>query len=170
MNTISNRRAIITIIGIIAVAAFVYWFLQKPSPSGEETTPTATTTGDTTTTPAKPGSPTTSKPATKTTTTKVTTPSMTKDGLYIVSYTNKGFIPATLQIKRGRGVHFINNSDKAMRIFADLKNDKIYGEFNQSKTVGKGGTYDFTFNTSGNWAYHNENNPLDRGTIVVTEN
>lgn len=64
-------------------------------------------------------------------------PSRTAEGLYIISYTNRGFEPATLQIAQREGVRFINRSDKAMRIFALEENDQVYGTLSQSKSVGK---------------------------------
>lgn len=94
---------------------------------------------------------------------------MTKDGLYIINYTDRGFSPTMLTLTKGKGVHFVNNSNKALRVFSDLPNDRIYGAITQSKTIGKGGTYDFTFNDVGNWGYYNANYPSHRGTVVVTE-
>ncbi len=118
----------------------------------------------------------TSETSTKTQSTKTTTnvtksgtslPTMTKEGYYLISYTDKGFIPKTLEISAGKSVRFVNNASKAMRIFADDKTSSLYNEMNQSKTVGRGGIYDFTFVSAGTWAYHNENNPLDKGVVVV---
>lgn len=94
-------------------------------------------------------------------------PSRTPEGLYIISYTNRGFEPNTLQIAQREGVRFINRSDKAMRVFAVEENNQVYGSLSQSKSVGKGETFDFLFTLPGNWAYYNKNNPADRGTVVV---
>lgn len=170
MNTQSNK-IIIILVGIIVILGG-YLIFGKSSPSTNNETslaPGATTTGTV-------GTPSTAPTgASKTTTTKTTStpkvsaPTMTKDGLYVIYYTNAGFSPATLQITKGKGVRFINNSDKAMRIFADQKYDNLYSALNQSKTVGRGATYDFVFNEAGNWAYHNENNQNDRGTVIVTK-
>ncbi len=168
MNALNNKTVIV-LIGVIVLLGG-YLIFSKSSTPGTETVPApATTTTSTVTTTA-----TQTKSVPKTTTTKTTsvpkttTSTITKDGLYVIYYTNKGFSPVTLQIKKGKGVRFINNSDKAMRIFADLKYDTVYSSLNESKTVGRGGTYDFVFNEPGNWAYHNENNQNDRGTVIVT--
>ena len=121
---------------------------------------TATTT-ETTTTPAK------------TTTTsgyvapKTTTPTVLKDGSYLVSYTSTGFSPRTITISVGKSVHFSNVSSKAMSITTTEPNSLVYRELNQSKTVGRGGSFDYTFLTAGTWNYMNRNNPSDKGTIVV---
>lgn len=93
--------------------------------------------------------------------------SITKDGYFIVQYFNSGFSPRSLEIKKGKSVRFINNSDKAMRIFADDQTSQTYRTLNQSKTIGKGASYDFTFVDEGNWSYHNENNLSDKGVVVV---
>ncbi len=105
----------------------------------------------------------------KTTTaaTTVTSPAMTKDGSYLVSYTSRGFSPATLTIKAGKSVHFVNNSNKAMSLTTTSVDNQIQSEFNQSKTVGQGGTFDFTFMSAGTWGYMNRNNPSDQGFIIV---
>lgn len=169
MNT-SNNTIVIILVSIIVILGGYLIFGKSSSPNNETaSTPGATTTSTTVMTPSQ------TKSVPKTATTKTTTATkpiavtMTKDGLYVVYYTNGGFSPATLRIVKGKGVRFINNSDKAMRIFADLKYDNLYSALNQSKTVGRGATYDFVFNEAGNWAYHNENNQNDRGTVVVTE-
>jgi plastocyanin len=164
MNT-SNNKIVVILIGVIVLLGG-YLIFNKSSTPGTETAsvPGATTTSPVTTTTTQ------TKNVPKTTTTKTTTTTMTKDGLYVIYYTSKGFSPATLQITRGKGVRFINNSDKAMRIFADQKYDTVYSSLNESKSVGRGATYDFVFNEAGNWAYHNENNQNDRGTVIVTNN
>lgn len=106
--------------------------------------------------------------ATKTTTVKTTTsPAIAKDGAYIISYENTGFKPKTLTIQVGKSVRFINNSSKAMLIYATDQKDRIYSSLNQSKTVGKGGIYNFMFTQTGVWSYYNYNNPTDTGIIIV---
>lgn len=107
---------------------------------------------------------------TQTTTPKKTTtsaPAMTKEGYYLVSYSNNGFVPGILTINVGKSVRFVNNSSKAMSLVSIDPDSHVYGEFNQGKTVGSGGIYDFTFLTAGTWGYINRNNPSDRGTIIV---
>lgn len=109
-------------------------------------------------------------PVKKTTTVsqpKTTSVTILKDGSYLVSYTDRGFVPATLEIKAGKSVHFVNNSNKAMSLTTTSAESNVYGEFNQSKTVGKGGTYDFTFLQPGIWNYVNRNNQGDQGVVVV---
>lgn len=94
-------------------------------------------------------------------------PTMTKGGAYIVSYTNDGFVPKNLTIKVGKSVHFVNNSSKAMSITTTTTQNQIQSEFNQGKTVGQGGSYDFTFLATGSWVYMNRNAKTDFATIIV---
>jgi plastocyanin len=173
MNAQNNRIIIVLVAIIILLVGYIIY--NRSSLTGSEYVSLSTETGTTTSTATIPekSTPTSlAKPPVKTTTTaalKQQMPTITKDGLYIINYTDHGFSPATLQITRGKGVHFVNNSNKAMRIFSDFPNDRIYGAITQSKSVGRGETYDFIFNDAGNWGYHNANNPSDRGTVVVTQ-
>jgi hypothetical protein len=41
--------------------------------------------------------------------------------------------------------------------------------FDELKSTGKGGTYEYTFVKVGTWQYHNHVNPSDTGSVVVTE-
>lgn len=94
-------------------------------------------------------------------------PTMTKSGAYIVSYTDKGFVPAILEVKAGKSVHFVNNSSRAMSLTSVDQNSQVYREFNQAGSVGRGGSYDFTFLAKGTWWYVNRNSQTELGTIIV---
>jgi plastocyanin len=166
MEPKNNQRNLVILIIILAAVGYYLFQSQKVvAPAQDEITQSevSTSTSDTinNTVPAK-----TAVKTTKTTTTS-SLPTMTKEGYYLVSYTDKGFVPASLQIAAGKSVRFVNNASRAMRIFADDKTSTLYSEMNQSKTVGRGGIYDFTFGTAGTWAYHNENNLADKGVVIV---
>lgn len=90
-----------------------------------------------------------------------------RDGVYVVQYTNNGFVPQQLQIPRGKSVRFINMSDRGLRVFSDNSSDSKFFELNQSKTIGKGSTYTFSFVIDGLWSYHNETYPSDKANIAV---
>lgn len=174
-----NRNYIVgvVIIGVALYAGFLFGQKSATAPTQDvattdSTTPQAINVATTST--AKPAVP--KKTTTKTTqtgTAKITTsvavtaPTMTKDGSYIVYYTASGFTPPAIEIKVGKAVHFVNDSNKAMSITSMEPNIQSYGELNQGKTVGRGGTYDFMFLKAGAWKYMNRNNPLDTGVIVV---
>ncbi len=73
-----------------------------------------------------------------------------------------------LTIPRGKSVRFVNNSGgKAMRVGSTDSANIIYSAFNQNKTVGSGGTYEYTFVDKGTYSYSNKNNTVDQGIIVV---
>lgn len=161
------------IIVIIAVALALYgafWFGKRSAiaPEGPIGAPNgfvepATTTPATTTQKVAPR-PTASK---TTTGTSAGTPVMTKSGAYLISYTDRGFVPAKLEIKAGKSVHFVNNSNKAMSLTTTDPDSQVHREFNQENSVGRGASFDFTFLTAGVWGYTNRNNKGDTGTIIV---
>ncbi len=86
---------------------------------------------------------------------------------YLVTYTDKGFSPKTIQVARGQVVRFVNNSDASLLIVADDSDSPLLNEINQPKAVGKGGVYTFNFGYAGVWAYHNATKPDHHGNIVV---
>lgn len=91
-----------------------------------------------------------------------------KNYQYLVVYTSKGFSPATLQIKAGETVRFVNNSTLSLRVAAaDTSLNAPNRELDQVKSVGKGGTYDFTFNAKGVVIYQNLNDKSKTGSILV---
>ena len=158
---------------VIILAIFAGFFLGRKSAVAPSATDFATSTnmivGTTTTitSPAprpvpKPQPPTATKPSSS-----LTSPVMTANGSYLVMYTNNGFSPATLTIKKGQSVHFVNYSNKAMSLTAVDQNSQIYRNFNQEQSVGRGGYFDFSFVIAGNWGYLNRNDQADRGTIIV---
>ncbi len=91
---------------------------------------------------------------------------LAQDGVYVVRYTDKGFVPEQLQIPKGKTVRFVNLSTKGMRIFSDSTSLQFL-ELNQSKTVGKGETYTFSFVNTGLWSYYNQANTAHKASIVV---
>ncbi|TSC54902.1 MAG: hypothetical protein LiPW30_368 [Parcubacteria group bacterium LiPW_30] len=163
MEPKNNYRNLI--IGAVVLAVVGYYFFQSRdvvAPVQDESVSGISTSTNGTTAKTQATKTTASTPKSGT-----ALPTMTKEGYYLVSYTDKGFVPKTLEISAGKSVRFVNNASKAMRIFADDKTSSLYNEMNQSKTVGRGGIYDFTFVSAGTWAYHNENNTADKGVVVV---
>lgn len=86
--------------------------------------------------------------------------------IYFVSYENNGFQPKDFEIPVGNSARFVNNSNKAMRIWS--KNQSApYNVLNQPSSLGKGQFYTFNFTTRGIWEFYNLNNPNDKGSITV---
>lgn len=101
--------------------------------------------------------------------------------LNTIRLTDTGFSPATLTVKKGTTVTFINQTSDTMWIGAD--EHPTHTEYdgtarsehcpNTSGTAfdqcGVGNTYSFTFNKVGTWEYHNHTDASQHGTVVVTE-
>jgi plastocyanin len=83
--------------------------------------------------------------------------------------TKSGFSPATVTVTVGQTVRFVNGTDGTMRIYSVTNlGSPIYPGFDQGKSVGRGGVYDFLFNKSGTWGYYNLNgNSAVTGTVIA---
>lgn len=87
-----------------------------------------------------------------------------------VVYTNAGFSPKEISVKKGQKVRFTNLSDKRMWVASDEHpSHDIYPEFDQKSNTMKEGTYEFTFDKIGVWGYHNHSGASDIGKITVTQ-
>lgn len=148
------KKTIIIAVGVcIALVALFYFYKDSSVTVENDTTASSTNTQTTQTggTKTSTGSVSGTKPATQ----------------YTVKYTDKGFVPKNLQVPKGTKVTFINTSSKSMRIFSDDLTDSRFTEINQPKSIGKNGVYTFNFGYTGVWAYHNQLNPEDTGSVVV---
>ncbi len=150
---------------VLLLAGGFIFFSTYTARAPSSVLPAATTTNDGV-------SPTTATPATSAAkvtppTTTTTLPLRTKDGTPIVYYRNDGFYPKKLEVKLGSSVRFMNIADRPMRIFSTEKVDPTFTILNQSTTVGKGGKYDFTFISRGEWKFYNLSNPQHTGSVVV---
>ncbi|MBU1557648.1 hypothetical protein KKC45_01685 [Patescibacteria group bacterium] len=94
-------------------------------------------------------------------------PTITEDGIYLVYYFNEGFSPKILQIRQGSSVRFVNKSDHAMRVFTTNTSEYRFNQLNQTESVGKDGTYDFTFLDKDVWTYFNQDTQTDHASILV---
>ncbi|MEK7531494.1 MAG: hypothetical protein AAB545_00995 [Patescibacteria group bacterium] len=126
------------------------------------------------------GTPTASTP-TKTETQKPIYPSKNKEKqytpgtitpqvptTYTIIYTDAGFVPQTLQIKAGQSIRFRNESSSSMWVSSVYQgNVPIYSALNQGRSVGKGGTYDFTFTDRLTVLFFNLNYKTHTGVISV---
>lgn len=86
----------------------------------------------------------------------------------IVNYTDSGFSPSSLEIKKGQTVQFVNQSAGGMWVGSGPHpTHTAYPEFDAKKSVPSGGVYEFTFDKIGEWKYHNHIGPGKTGTIIV---
>lgn len=88
-----------------------------------------------------------------------------------VEYGPSGFVPATITVKKGTAVLFVNKSGVKMSVASNPHPTHTdYPEFDQYKTDARGkDEFVFTFEKVGSWGYHNHAKSSDGGTVVVTE-
>ena len=96
----------------------------------------------------------------------------------IVIYTDSGFSPETIEIENGETVRWVNNSSRTLWVASAIHpTHTLYPEKNDSDCLGSsfdacGGiapeaSFEFTFNESGSWKYHNHLSTGRRGTVDV---
>lgn len=91
-----------------------------------------------------------------------------KQPVVLVTLTDNGFAPLSLQVEVGQPVSFTNQSSSGMWVASDPHPSHTgYAGFDQNKIVFRGESYEFTFNKAGTWKYHNHINPSQKGTIIV---
>lgn len=87
-----------------------------------------------------------------------------------VSYTDSGYAPNTITVKKGTTVSWVNQSSGGMWTASAVHpTHQLLPGFDQLTSVAKGGTYEYTFTKVGTWKYHNHVNASDTGKVVVTE-
>lgn len=85
-----------------------------------------------------------------------------------VNYTNSGFSPSTITIKKGDTVVFVNQSSGSMWVASNPHPTHTdYPAFDEKAAVSSGSSWSFTFDKTGSWGYHNHKDPSSLGTIVV---
>ncbi|TAL19179.1 hypothetical protein EPN90_04395 [Patescibacteria group bacterium] len=94
----------------------------------------------------------------------------------VVTYSDSGYSPKTLNIKTGETVTFKNTSSRAMWTASAVHPSHaaypttggcIASTFDACVSIRPGASWTFKFDLAGSWKYHNHVNPADTGTIVV---
>ncbi len=94
----------------------------------------------------------------------------------IVTYTNDGFSPKTVEIQNGVSVIFKNQSSKNLWVAsgphpthnAYPEIDGCIGStFDSCANIPPNVSWSFTFKNSGSWKYHDNLNPSQTGTVIV---
>ena len=86
----------------------------------------------------------------------------------IVTYTDSGFSPQNITIKKGDTVTFVNKSSIGMWVASGPHPTHTnYPAFDEKATVSNGGSWSFTFDLVGSWGYHNHKNSAAFGKVVV---
>ena len=86
-----------------------------------------------------------------------------------ITITKKGFMPATISVKKGTIVTFTNNDSEPHRVATDPhpSHSSVPG-FDSQTTIVKGQSYSFYFDKKGSFTYHDETSPIKiKGTIIV---
>lgn len=94
-----------------------------------------------------------------------------------VAYTDAGFVPATITIKKGEKITFMNNSSLGFwpasgahptHALYPEKGGCIGSLFDSCAEYQPGQSWSFQFNFPGTWKYHDHLSPSKTGTIIVT--
>ncbi len=98
----------------------------------------------------------------------------------VVTFTENGYSPASVTIKKGDVVRFENRANRdtwpasAFHPTHTIYPEKTTGDclgsaFDACRGVPPGESWAFTFNHVGTWRYHDHLNAAKTGTIIVTE-
>jgi len=160
-----------TILGIVLVFSLIlagYTFLSPTTPTE---TPNAAVTEKTTETVNTVTTPKSSTPKAVSGTASQAGKRLYENGVYVtvIEHGTYGFTPASLEIKAGEEIRFVNVTNLTMHIIADEKNSSVaYRDFNQPNTLGKGGAYQIALTQPGIFFYYDLNsNPRASGIITV---
>lgn len=96
------------------------------------------------------------------------TPSKTDSDETTVTYNGSSFSPASVTVKPGTKVNFVNQSSSPMWVASDphpVHTD--FSAFDASRGYTQGQTYSFTFDQAGQYGYHNHLNSGSTGVVVV---
>lgn len=102
----------------------------------------------------------------------------------VVTLTDSGYSPASVTIARGETIRFINNSSRSMWVGANehpthteydgtstrehcANGMNTRTSFDQCSSVAKGEFWDYTFQKTGNFRYHNHMGASNTATVVV---
>lgn len=167
-----NQNLIIVVIGVlILVGAGVLFFVKKPEPVTQNE-------------PQQPQQQSTSTPTPQNTATSTSNdpePGPGEDTFAaLVSFTDDGYSPASVSIKKGQTVRFVNNSSTETwpasaahpthTVYPQKSADDCLGSaFDACRSLKAGEFWEFTFNSTGSWGYHDHVHANRRGTVVVTE-
>ncbi len=98
-----------------------------------------------------------------------------------ITFTDDGFTPGEITIKKGQRVRFLNESatlepwpavgvHPTHTLYPEKEpSDCLGSAFDACKPLKKGEFFDFTFYYTGEWRYHDHAHAYDTGVITVTE-
>lgn len=78
--------------------------------------------------------------------------------------------PQDFKVKKGTKIKFQNTSGALRWPASDLHpSHLVYPEFDSKEPVGKDGSWEFVFDQTGEWTYHDHLAPYITGIVIVTE-
>ena len=110
----------------------------------------------------------------------VNTPVAAKVPDAVITYTDAGFAPSSVAIKKGQTVRWVNNSGEKMwpasavhpshSVYPQKSaTDCLGSSFDTCKGLSQGESWDFTFDYAGEWKFHNHLKASQTGAVNVTE-
>lgn len=109
-------------------------------------------------------------------TAQTTPPPQPPTGPNVVTYSDSGFSPKTLTIKKGATVVFFDGASDDVRVASNphpihngypTKGGCVNSTFDSCSNIAPGQSWSFKFDIVGSWGYHNHLNPSEGATIVV---
>src|SRR5258708_18234 len=87
----------------------------------------------------------------------------------IVTYGSSGFSPASVTVKKGTEVIFVNNSSgNFWPASAPHPSHTDYPALDPRNAIAAGNSWSFVFDKVGTWKYHDHLNPVRGGSVTVT--
>ncbi len=99
-----------------------------------------------------------------------------RDFALLVSYTDRGFEPSDAAIKKGETVRFTNNASRPVWVAASDESGTVYpgvqngcgsSAFDSCGVIERGRYWEFTFDETGTWSFHNNVDKEHGGTVTV---
>lgn len=88
----------------------------------------------------------------------------------VVHMTQNGYVPKNIEINQGTTIVFENTDIVDLWPASNIHpTHNIYSDFDPKKSIKPGESWKFTFNTPGEWKYHDHLFPTIGGTIIVNE-
>lgn len=86
-----------------------------------------------------------------------------------VTITTQGFVPQTILLKKGSGVIWTNTDNKPHQIASDPHpTHSLLPTLGKGKILSPASSFTLTFNKTGTFTYHDEENPLKfKGVVIV---
>ncbi len=103
-------------------------------------------------------------------------PSAEAQQAHLVTYSDSGFSPSVVTIKKGEAVTFMNASGSEMWPASAIHPTHsaypttggcLGSTFDACRGIEKGMSWSFVFDATGTWGYHNHLNPKATGKIIV---